>query len=328
MPAAKLDQALRLDRQLDAMLAGIDPEEGQTHDDVAPTLHHLQLLFARPLPDPAFVDRLGRELTTPAADIAPGPFTLHANSGATQITGVTPQSASPSRWRRWDFAAALLVIAVLGGYLAVTSPDLPVPTPGPLAALTAQSELGIPDPAECQVEPRTVEQLEAIPAKIISKPRQVPASTPLSALTGEPADTATMDAVMMAERKLVACLNAQDALRAYALYTNDGLVRLFDYALPMDPAGDWTFEWDPDFSDLRLPPTPLPQSQRLALLSVEDIRILQDGRVMATVTISQAPLSAVMFGIPTGTAVVHIFQPGARYLIDEFIVPALGTPTP
>jgi hypothetical protein len=133
--------------------------------------------------------------------------------------------------------------------------------------------------------------------------------------------------VIAAERQLVACLNANDPLRAYALFTDEGFERLLDYTFPASTLSDPPFEWAPDFSILEVAATPLPEAYQLALLSVDSVRVLPDGRVAATATIESG--GPGMLGIPTGIPVVHIFKPGERFLIDEFYVPLLmGTPTP
>jgi hypothetical protein len=179
----------------------------------------------------------------------------------------------------------------------------------------------IPDPAECQATPRTVAELDAAIMKALPEPSD---STLLEALAGEAPDAATMDAVIAAERELVAGLNASDALRAYGLYTDDGLARLMEYVAVTPNA---SYEWVPDFSELAAPATPLPDAYQLALISVEDVRVLPDGRVAATVKMESG--GPGMLGIPTGIPVMHIFKPGERFLIDEFYAPTLmGTPTP
>jgi hypothetical protein len=73
-------------------------------------------------------------------------------------------------------------------------------------------------------------------------------------------------------REVVACSNAEDLLRRLALYSNDRLRLDFPDGPPV-----------PDVSATSL--RPLPEAQRVALVSVEDIRQLADGRVSALVTV-------------------------------------------
>lgn len=181
----------------------------------------------------------------------------------------------------------------------------------------------VPDPRECQAAPRSVADLDAAATRVLSAP--YPAATPTSVAeqTAAAVDAATMAAVIAAERELVACLNTSDALRAYALYTDAGLDRLLRWSFPaglLDPA----YEWSPDFSQYSTPTPPRPNTEWLALSAVEDVRLLPDGRIAALVTIG--PGSADMLGVPTGVPVLHIFAPGERLLIDDFVVPSLAEP--
>jgi len=182
----------------------------------------------------------------------------------------------------------------------------------------------VPDPRECQAAPRSVADLDAAATRVLSAP--YPAATPTSVADqpGAAVDAATMDAVIAAERELVACLNASDALGAYAHYTDAGLDRLLQWAIAPAESSGSTFEWAPDFSELSTPTPPRPEAERLALSAVEDVRLLPDGRIAALVTIG--PGSADMLGVPTDVPVLHIFAPGERLLIDDFVVPSLAEP--
>ncbi len=183
----------------------------------------------------------------------------------------------------------------------------------------------VPDPRECQTGPRTVAMLEAAATRVRPAPRPEPSATAVADQTGSAVDAATMNAVIATERELVACLNASDSLRTYALYTDAGLDRLMQWVSPLSETTDLTLEWAPDFSYLNTPTPPRPESERLALSAVDDVRRLPDGRIAALVTIG--PGSADIFGVPTDVPVLHIFAPGERLLIDEFIVPDLPTRT-
>ncbi len=236
--------------------------------------------------------------------------------GATPAESVTLITAAGE----YDRATGLYpeVLVVRAQFDSVSSP-LPI--------------LDVPDPAECRVAPRTIAELDAGAATVVARTDEVlELVNPPAFVTfaDESASFEVRAAVIAAERTLVACLNARDALRTYALYTDDGLVRLLDY-LSRD-LGD-LYEWSPDFSELALPATPMPESERLALAAVDDVRLLADGRVMATVTIGAVTMGrgpSESFGVPTRVPVTHIFtvERGDRYLIDEFVVTGRGTPTP
>jgi hypothetical protein len=108
----------------------------------------------------------------------------------------------------------------------------------PVSAQDATPEAGAmafpitPDPAECQVEPRTTEELLALWYTPEGSP--VPAATPtwgaqttsLTLPVGPPADEATTHEVVGVVSEVFGCFAAGDFVRATALFTED-LVRSF-----------------------------------------------------------------------------------------------------
>ncbi|MDP9359303.1 MAG: hypothetical protein M3R02_29260 [Chloroflexota bacterium] len=100
----------------------------------------------------------------------------------------------------------------------------------------------VPDPALCQVPPRTEAALLALLAGTPMAGTPV-AGTPTSELpasvagedllpAGTPANAATIAGITATARELIACNNAGDLARVFALYTDD-LVRM---AFGGDPA--------------------------------------------------------------------------------------------
>src|ERR671918_2604621 len=81
------------------------------------------------------------------------------------------------------------------------------------------------DPAECQVEPRPIEEIERLVGIASEEADATPDAAQAGAMEGEDADEATVQAVTQTYRELVACLNAGEFLRVYALYTDDYLRR-------------------------------------------------------------------------------------------------------
>src|SRR5829696_1204798 len=81
------------------------------------------------------------------------------------------------------------------------------------------------DPAECLVEPRTTEELQQLVGTASEETEATPGAADAGSMQGEDADEATVQAVTQTYRELVACLNAGEFLRIYALYTNDYLRR-------------------------------------------------------------------------------------------------------
>jgi hypothetical protein len=129
----------------------------------------------------------------------------------------------------------------------------------------------VPDPSTCTVEPRSPDFLAQTPAA--ATPGATPA-TPQAAVepSGNPADAATETAITDVVRQLYACLNAGDTLRVLALFT--------------DPTAGRFLASRPDLSVPPANATPLasPPEAQIAIVSIEDVTTLADGRVFAFVT--------------------------------------------
>ena len=119
-------------------------------------------------------------------------------------------------------------------------------------------------------------------------------------LAGLPADAATADAVAATARVALACLNAGDFPRLFALFSDHYLW------------GVWGGFAGPDAPEAVVAagvrglatPVPRPVEQQIALIMVDDVRVLPDGRVLATVVTS------------AGSARVTFVRVGERYLIE------------
>ena len=159
------------------------------------------------------------------------------------------------------------------------------------------------DPAECQVEPRPIEEIEQLVGTASEEADATPDAAQAGSMEGEDADEATVQAVTQTYRELVACLNAGEFLRIYALYTDDYLRRtLADSGMDLQ----------------QLQATPAPDRQEAtALVGVSEVRQLAGGRVTARVETTSSP---------EGTASVVqsvLEQVEDRYLIaDETVVDA------
>jgi plastocyanin len=122
-------------------------------------------------------------------------------------------------------------------------------------------------------------------------------------MEGEDADEATVQAVTQTYRELVACLNAGQFLRVYALYTDDYLRRtLADSGIDMEQ-----FE-----------ATPAPdQRETTALVGVSDVRQLAGGQVTARVETTSSPEGVA-------TVIQSVLEPVENRLLiaDEAVVDA------
>jgi plastocyanin len=189
-------------------------------------------------------------------------------------------------------SAALMVLSMLlFAHSAVIAQD----------ATTAAGE--VIDPAECQVEPRAIEEIEQLVGTAGEAEEATPGAAQAGSMEGEEADEATIQAVTQTYRELVACLNAGEFLRIYALYTDDYLRRtLADSGM--------------DLQQIQATPAP-DQREATALVGVSDVRQIAGGRVIVRVETTSSPEGTV-------SVVQGVLEPvGDRYLIaDETVVDA------
>ncbi len=173
-----------------------------------------------------------------------------------------------------------------------------------------------PDPAECQVQPRSVEEFLAISAgatPIAAAPVAAAAEVPL----GDAADAETVAGVH-ATARAVACFNSGDFPRAFSLLSADALRQI----AAEGPMPEWAVR-----AFLFATPEAVPAEQRTTLLAVTDVMAMGDGRVGAFLAVTDPP------SVPDTIYVIFI-QEGDRWLIDdtlEFLVPGGGdeaTPAP
>ena len=159
------------------------------------------------------------------------------------------------------------------------------------------------DPAECQVEPRTVEELQQLVGTASEGAEATPGAAQAGSMEGEDADEATVQAVNQTYREVVACLNAGEFLRVYALYTDDYLRRtLADSGIDLE----------------QIQATPAPDRQETtALVGVSDVRQLAGGQVTARVETTSSPEGVA-------TVIQSVLEPVEDRLLiaDETVVDA------
>ncbi|CAA9564014.1 MAG: hypothetical protein AVDCRST_MAG73-3992 [uncultured Thermomicrobiales bacterium] len=149
----------------------------------------------------------------------------------------------------------------------------------------------VPAPGACRVAPRTVADLIALGSKIDPLNR---AAAPLL----RPVPAAELQPVA---REWIACVNADDYARLFALLTDGYLRRNFATGDPAAAA---------DLAALMLPAAPLPESARFAFVGLADVLPLDAGRVRARVRFQN--------GDGVSRAQDWIFVPqGGRWRIDE-----------
>jgi hypothetical protein len=176
------------------------------------------------------------------------------------------------------------------------------------APANAQPEPATPSAtgaAACTVEPRTFDDIANL------------ASTPTAATTpvpdgGAPADPDVVAAVTETVRMAVACANANDPLRSFALFTDRYLAERFGPAHP-DDLGSL-------FAALSRDPTPAADVDALRLVGVRDVKMAADDLVVATV-VTENRADRYVDRL--------VFQrAGDRWLIDQWLPSEDGaTPT-
>ncbi len=202
---------------------------------------------------------------------------------------------------------AAFCLALTIAVLCASQPILALAQATPTAG-----ELDVPLPQECKIEPRELplfppgvgQQTAATPAPVESVP-----AAPFVASAGDPADAETVAAVSATVRESLACRNGNDLASAYALFTPEMLVALFGGPATIDPEVSATLAEDVG---------PLPRRLRVALVAVNDIVMLPDGRagaVVETMTLERAFRDYLFFVLDASSG---------RWLIDE--VEALPAP--
>lgn len=178
---------------------------------------------------------------------------------------------------------------------------------------TPVAELGPPSPAECQVEPRSPEEIAALGATPAARAATPEVVMPMTLPDGEPADAETVAALVQTVREVIACAEARDLPRLLALYSDSYITEhvLAAEPVPIIPGGP------PE--GRTLPATPPAAADRTPV--VEAARLLPDGRAAARVT-AVAPGSRV--------DIVLFVRVGERWLIDEVhpAAPPAATPPP
>jgi hypothetical protein len=178
--------------------------------------------------------------------------------------------------------------------------------PGTISAQSTEFPI-VPDPAECQVEPRTAESLAAVagtpsPAMTVTTEADLP--------QGEAADEETVAAIVAAERLFAACYNAGDYSRLLSLLT--------DHAVLMVTGGT------PDQATIDLfltPATPTPAESWASLIQVRDVRVLGENRVGAIAENGEASDP----GVATDVSFRVFVKVGDRWLLDDEVS---GLPLP
>lgn len=199
-------------------------------------------------------------------------------------------------------------------------------------AATPSQESRVVSPDECQVEPRSNDEVFALLGLAEGAEPATPAPrTPVPAPPWTTADDATAAAAEATVREWLACVNADDNARIAALMTDAALSRFF-----AQRAGDTIEAEEIAQAQANFAGTPVPRAEeeRARLLAVSDVSLLEDGRVAALALIGEPALP------PSGreTLLLILAPTGDRLLIDDIVqfsvapvsagTPVTGTPQP
>ncbi|MFT4040187.1 MAG: hypothetical protein QM692_18545 [Thermomicrobiales bacterium] len=251
---------------------------------------------------------------------SPSPAHRERGWGEGSPQGVSRGEGSPEGFSARALAAALLAAAfLLTTAPAVTLAQDATPAASPASATPEGEALAwdVPAPAECTIAPRALPLFAEGEGQLTAAtPAPLPA-TPAPAFVVPDGDPVTPDleaAVTATVRESIACRNANDLLRAYALFTPGMIGSLFGGPATVDP--EIRALTAPENADQL---EPLAKRARVALLQLSEIAHRPDGRIGVIVT--------------TGT-VDTLFQDylvlaydaaSGRWLIDE-AVPLAAVP--
>jgi hypothetical protein len=217
----------------------------------------------------------------------------------------------------WPIAVAFALLAIFAVLLVpALSPhgadgqDAPVASPFPGAV--ALDPTIVPLPEDCRVAPRTLAELAGLAATPMALTELEPPAPPADLGQATLADEATTEAVLAVVRESIACSNAGQLLRNYALYT-DGYIRRRAIAV--------TGPFTQALYDAVATPRQVEPERYIALVGAGPVLILPDGRAVVEIVASDAR---------TRRSLVVLVPNPLGWRIDELIAledsPAPATP--
>ena len=191
----------------------------------------------------------------------------------------------------------------------------PLQTAPPRAEQTPQptpdeEDEDIPDPSECEITPRTVEELRDLAATPVPATEPPDGATPAAVSEGEPANPLVANAVAFTVRQAVACSNAGEWLRVLSLYS-DGYLQRTAATLG---------GFDEEYLRSLAAPQP-PRHDEMPV--VTDVVLLPDGRAAAWVVPDEEEAVFALSSLEGRLRVVFVAVEG-RWLVDEVYVPGFS----
>ncbi|MGC4189774.1 MAG: copper resistance protein CopC [Thermomicrobiales bacterium] len=174
-------------------------------------------------------------------------------------------------------------------------------------------------PEQCTVQPRSIADLETLVGSSSGRagsPGDITSGTseePLQIASDSSVPSEVESAVLQTTEQMIACTNGIDTLRRLALFSDANLKAAFPNGVSADFA-----------TMAAQPPTPLPEAQWVSLVSVQNLAMLSDGRVSATVVLddpsarlSGASGTSATPGGGAQRATLVFVKSGDHWLIDE-----------
>ena len=179
----------------------------------------------------------------------------------------------------------------------------PAPTPD-------DEDEDVPDPSECEVAPRTIDELSDLAATPLPATEPSDVATPADLASGEPANPLISNAVAYTVREAVACSNAGEWLRVLALYSDGNLQRT---AAALGG-------FDEEFLRRFASPQPTRHDE---MPLVTDVVLLPDGRAAAWVVPDEEEAVFALSSLEGRLRVVFVAVEG-RWLVDEIHAPGFS----
>lgn len=223
----------------------------------------------------------------------------------------------------WKIVGPRCLIVTTGVLVAVSL--IPSGNAGSVHAATPVPLPHTPDPSACRVAmPEPASLVAAIATPRGDEPGLPEVVQDAATLPqGEPAEAAVAAEVTATVGEFLACLNAGEAIRVYAL-VSDRFLRT--RVVPNLPTQDALAALEEGFAvGVAASPVPQPEGARTTLVDVRDVRVLPDGAIGAVVVVENPTAEP-----PRDTSFFVLAREGDRLLIDAIvgIVPdPLATPT-
>ena len=192
------------------------------------------------------------------------------------------RAAQVTRLPHWPVALALptvlaLLLVATAGRFGAVGQDVPAATPFPFPGAVPLATPEVPLPEECQVAPRTLVDLVNLPATPSAFAGLAPPAPPADLREATPAGEETAQMVLAVIRESIACSNAGQLLRNFALFTDDYVRRTIAVSAPFDQE---------TYDDVATP-RPVAPERYIRLVGIGQVLLLPGGRAAVEIVASE-----------------------------------------